>query len=164
MKPRTEIDMFRELEIEAIRNYEIVFNVKKNNLDEFEGKVREIESLNENESQQNLIISSRKNQKLDEGRKMVTEDPTVCESLKLKHTVWSDCFIPNTEVIGLVIGVGENSRMKINSKLSKEQKLTCLDYYINYSTMSFFGIMLIIGFLDTVFLGLNKRWHINLFR
>lgn len=85
-------------------------------------------------------------------------------SLKLKNTVWSDCFIPNTEVIGLVIAVGEDSRMKINSKLSKKQKLTCLDSYINYSTMSFFFIILIIAFLDTVFLGLNKRWYINYFR
>lgn len=86
------------------------------------------------------------------------------ESLKIKHTVWSDCFIPNTEVIGMVIGVGPNSRMKINSKLSKKQKLTCLDYFINHSTMLFFGIMLIISFLDTVFLGINKHWYINMFR
>lgn len=85
-------------------------------------------------------------------------------SLKLKNTIWSDCFIANTEVIGLVVAVGENSRMKINSKFSKKQKLTCLDEYINYSTMSFFGLMLILGFLDTVFLGINKRWYINLFR
>lgn len=85
-------------------------------------------------------------------------------SLKLKHTVWSDCFIPNTEVLGLVIGVGEETRMKINSKLSKQQKSTCLDHYINYSTMTFFGVMLVLGLLDTVFLGWNRHWYINLFR
>lgn len=91
-------------------------------------------------------------------------DPLVKTSLKLKHTVWSDCFVANSEIIGIVIGVGDETRMKINSKLSKKIKRTKLDDYINYSTMVFFFIVIILSFLNTVFLGLNKRWYINMFR
>lgn len=84
--------------------------------------------------------------------------------MKLKHTIWSDCFVANSEIIGIIIGVGEETRMKLNSKLSKKIKHTCLDSYINYSTMVFFTLVILISFLNTVFLGLNKRWYINMFR
>ena len=91
-------------------------------------------------------------------------DPLVRTALKLKHTIWSDCFVSNSEIIGIIIGVGDETRMKLNSKLSKKIKNTRLDQYINYSTFVFFLLVIIISFLDTVFLGLNKRWYINMFR
>lgn len=91
-------------------------------------------------------------------------DAPVRASLRLKHTVWSECSIPNAEVTGLVIGVGKDSRMQINSRVSKKQKTTSLDRYVNYTTFVFFAIALVMGLLNTLFLGLNRRWYLNWFR
>lgn len=68
------------------------------------------------------------------------------------------------EVIGLVIGVGENSRVRINSKLYKRHKITSLDDYINYATLGTFISMFVLGFIDMLLLGANKRWFINILR
>jgi hypothetical protein len=59
--------MFREMDIKDIQNYEIVFNVQKNKLDEFEGKIREIEQISDTESKENLLQPSKIKTNLDEG-------------------------------------------------------------------------------------------------
>lgn len=74
LKPRTEIDMFKEMDIDQIRNYEVVFNFRKNKLDEFEGKIREIpEKVDENETD-DVIIKDRQNVTLDEGTRLIIFD------------------------------------------------------------------------------------------
>lgn len=67
MKPRVEIDMFRDCDIDRVRNYEVIFNVKKNKLEEFEGKVREVPQGDSDESQQSLIVNQQSRTTLDEG-------------------------------------------------------------------------------------------------
>ena len=59
--------MFRQMDIPEIQNFEIVFNRTKNKLDEFEGKIREIEKPADTESQENLLLSSKVHTNLDEG-------------------------------------------------------------------------------------------------
>lgn len=44
LKPRTVLDLFSQTELSDIDKYEFIYNIKKNKLDEFEGKVREIVS------------------------------------------------------------------------------------------------------------------------
>lgn len=84
--------------------------------------------------------------------------------MKLKHTIWSDCFVANNEIVGVVIAVGKDTRIKLNSKLSKKMKHTTLDISINISTIGFFFAMVLLSILNTVFLGWNKDWYINMFR
>lgn len=55
------------MDLSEMTKYEIVFNIKKNKLDEFEGKIREIEEYPDDETRQNLLISDRQTQILDEG-------------------------------------------------------------------------------------------------
>jgi hypothetical protein len=83
LKPRAEIDMFRDMDIEEMRNYEIIFNTTKNKLDEFEGKIREIQDISDSESQQNLLISERKGKNLDEG--LTKNDKVNVQILWLEH-------------------------------------------------------------------------------
>lgn len=68
LKPRMEIDMFKNLNIESIANFEFVFNVKKNGLNEFEGKVREIEKKIPNLGDGDLLLSSKERTCLDDGK------------------------------------------------------------------------------------------------
>ena len=70
LKPRMEVDMFRGLDVEDVVKYEVIFNVKKNNLNEFEGKIREIPANDLNESQEQLIINEREPTTLDDGKLM----------------------------------------------------------------------------------------------
>lgn len=59
--------MFRDCDIDRVRNYEVIFNVKKNKLEEFEGKVREVPQGDSDESQQSLIVNQQSRTTLDEG-------------------------------------------------------------------------------------------------
>lgn len=59
--------MFKDVDLSELTKYEIVSNIKKNKLDEFEGKVREIQEFPDDESRQNLLMSERETQLLDEG-------------------------------------------------------------------------------------------------
>jgi hypothetical protein len=68
LKPRTEIDLFKQMNLAQIRNYEVVFNFKKNKLDEFEGKVREIPQNCESEEERKLLLEERRQYSLDEGK------------------------------------------------------------------------------------------------
>lgn len=43
LKPRMVVDFFKEKNLEDILKFEFIFNCKKTGLDEFEGKIREIE-------------------------------------------------------------------------------------------------------------------------
>lgn len=66
--------------------------------------------------------------------------------------------------MGVIIAVGKQTRIKINSKLSKKKKHTTLDIAINYSTIAFFVAMVLLSIINTIFLGWNKDWYINMFR
>ena len=56
------VDFFKGKELEDILKFEFVFNTKKTNLDEFDGKVRKIQN-NENQNQN----ENEKRVSLDEG-------------------------------------------------------------------------------------------------
>ena len=47
--------------------------------------------------------------------------------LTLDNTAWSGCSISHNEIIGLVIAVGSDTRLEMNSKTNKNIKSTHLD-------------------------------------
>ena len=49
------------------------------------------------------------------------------EVITLKNTIWSGCNISNNEIYGIVIAVGEETRLEKNSKNVKIHKQTKID-------------------------------------
>lgn len=86
---------------------------------------------------------------IDPDRKAIIDrDP-----LGLENTIWSGCSINKSEVIGIVIAVGRETRLVKNSKNVKCQKRTNLDDKVNLFSILLFIIMVSISMINALIQG-----------
>lgn len=78
------------------------------------------------------------------------------EPLSVENTVWSGCKVNKSEVHGLVIAVGKETRLIKNSKNIKVQKVTDLDDQVNLFSIILFIMMVIISVMNAFLQGQHK--------
>lgn len=84
----------------------------------------------------------------DNQRQIVDE-----EYFSLKNAVWSGCHVKNNEIIGLVIAVGQETRLAKNSSNKKYHKQTLIDQRINLFSIILFLMMLTVSLLNAILSG-----------
>lgn len=86
---------------------------------------------------------------IDEGRRAIIDrDP-----LGVENTIWSGCSVNKSEVLGLIIAVGEETRLVKNSKNVRHQKRTSLDEKVNLFSLLLFIIMVTISVINALIQG-----------
>lgn len=112
---------------------EIKVNLMNNKINDFEGTIHFIDS---------------------DKKAIVEKDPVGVE-----NTIWSGCSINKSEVFGMVIAVGQETRLVKNSKNVKKQKKTSLDDKVNLFSLLLFIIMLCIAIINAF---LQGSWRFGL--
>ena len=78
------------------------------------------------------------------------------EPLSVENTIWSGCSINKSEIHGLVIAVGLETRLIKNSKNVKRKKISDLDKKVNVFSVILFLMMLVISIFNAIMQGQYK--------
>lgn len=78
------------------------------------------------------------------------------EPLHLENAIWSGCSLNKTEIHGIVIAVGEETRLQKNSKHEKKQKTTYLDKKVNIFSFILFVVLLGLSIFNAAFQARTK--------
>lgn len=84
---------------------------------------------------------------LDDDTKRIVER----EPIGLENAIWSGCTLNKAEIHGLVIAIGEETRLLKNSKNETRQKTTNIDYKINIFSALLLAFLLAMAIFNASF-------------
>lgn len=131
LKLRKPLQAFQELFNSSVRFFEcdveFLISLENHDLNSFDANINFIDKVT---------------------RRVVDKEP-----LSVENTVWSGCHVNKSDIYGLVIAVGEDTRLKKNSKNEKIQKMTDLDGKVNIFSIILFCMMMILSIVDAILQG-----------
>ena len=149
-----------------------VLYIKTDQLDgETDWKVREIVSLTQKSVQDDPIClldykgyvqANPPSKEIHKFKDSFFGDNDKKEALRLKNTVWSHTVLASSEAYGLVIFVGKETRIKLNSK-EPRTKIGKTDYEIDRLSQFLFAMMVTLLYALLFLSGLwnSSKWYIH---
>ena len=131
LKLRKPLHAFQEMYNSSVRFFdcdvEFVINLENYDLNSFDANINFIDKIT---------------------RRIVEKEP-----LSVENTVWSGCQVNKSEIYGLVIAVGRDTRLQKNSRNVKIQKITDVDKKVNMFSIILFVMMVVLSVIDAILQG-----------